>query len=353
VTTPQLHLPHDARILIIKLSAVGDIVHALPCLTALRRFYPAAHIGWVVHPASSSLLETQADLNELIIFPRRNAHAQRVGGWRKAIWNLRKTRWDIDLQGLTKSGLIARLSGAPQRLGFSGANSREFNRLFMTATAPAPSLNIIQQNLDLLAPLGIPAHDYPIEIVATNDEAGSMTQWCEHNGISPRSTVCLDPFAGWESKTWPHERWAEVSRRLWQERQLPFLVFHGPGQTPIADTLVQKLNAAGAQAKLAPPTNLREFAFLVSHAGRGFLGGDTGPTHIAAAMGVPTVALFGPSASARNTPNFAGARVTALQPASRPCTGQFKRTCPTHLPCACMMDITPDLVVEAALHSFV
>lgn len=335
------------KILIVKLSAVGDVVHALPALNALRLHFPDAHIGWVAHPGPCNLLEGHPQLDELIALPRKSGPGQDRGA---AIRQLKSTRWDvaIDFQGLTKSGVVAWMSRAPQRIGFRGAASREINTLFMTTRVRPTSTAVIQMNLELLQPLGI--HDVPARAVLhwTDQDAQRVDDWARANGLQHGEALIIDPFAGWESKLWSEQNWMEVAHEVHRRWNVRPIVFHGPGEEQHAEELARKIVAAGTPALVAPKTTLREYSALAARYGGLIVAGDTGPMHIAAAAGVPTVALFGPSDSRRNAPTFEGARFEVLQDFTQPCATTFARHCKHHAPGQCMSTLTPDIVLAAA-----
>lgn len=348
------------RVLIVKLSAVGDVVHAMPVLHALRAALPDAHLGWACHGGAAGLLEGHPALDELIVTPRRGpGRFDRAGigllrGAPAARWD-----WVIDLQGLTKSGLVAWLSGARRRVGFRGPASRELNAIFMTdrVRPPAEAANVISMNLALLAPLaaehtalGFAAVAPPeARLHATSDDIASIDAWATVGGLSGERFLVIDAFAGWTTKTWNHRRWAEVMAQAEKGfLGLRSLVFHGPGERHGAEALAAMAAERGARPLVAPDTTLRQFTALLRRHAAAFAGGDTGPMHMAAAAGVPTVALFGPSDPARNAPTFAGATFRALHDPSLPCAGTFARKCRHHKDAGgCLAALMPADVLSA------
>jgi len=349
MTVPStIPLPAHPRILIVKLSAVGDVVHALPALNALRQHFPNAHIGWAVQRGPHNLLEGHPQIDELIVLPRRLKTPEKK-------WTLAELRkllhgsggWDvaIDFQGLTKSGVAACLSGAPQRIGLGNKWSRELNRIFMTQRVNAQSLPVIQMNLELLEPLmPVPAEAKALLHTQVEDEQ-FVDNWMTAHATSDRYLI-VDPFAGWETKTWPQERWVEVIRRAQAEFGLISLIFFGPGEEHHAANLANAASIPACRPQIAPSTTLRQYVALLRRCARVFVGGDTGPMHIAAAAGIPCVALFGPSDSQRNAPTFTSARYTTLQDFNQPCAGTNARRCKFHQPGECMNTLTPDQVLE-------
>jgi lipopolysaccharide heptosyltransferase I len=295
------------RILIVRLSAIGDVIHGLPVLNALRRRFPLAHLGWVVEGRAADLLQGHPALNRLIVVPRK---------WLKsppAVWNLRRElraeRFEvtIDLQGLTKSAIAARLSGAARRIGFDGPEGRELSRWLHNERVAATAAHVIDKNLELLRPLGISAPHVEFNLPETPAQATTA----RHLIASLRLTsgyAIINPGAGWPSKLWPPDHYAAVARHLERTCGLPTLVVWGGAEEHAwAQEIVA---AAPGAAQLAPQTSLTELAAIARRA-RLFIGSDTGPLHLAAAVGTPCVGLFGPMPRERNGPY--GAAHLALQ----------------------------------------
>ncbi|MBN2022087.1 MAG: glycosyltransferase family 9 protein [Pirellulales bacterium] len=302
---------HSApRVLIVRLSAIGDVIHGLPVLCALRRAWPEAHLTWVVERRASALLAGHAALDELILLPR---------GWFKSpgeLWRLRRRlrqlRPDVtvDLQGLTKSAAVAWLSGCRRRIGFGDAKGRELSRWLNNELVDAPAAHVIDANLQLLAPLGLFEKTVEFNLPERAEDARSAQATIERLGLG-EGYAMLNPGAGWPSKLWPTDRFAEVARHLGRQWRLPSLiVWAGAQERAWAAAIV-----AGAEghARLAPNTSLTELAALARRAVL-FVASDTGPLHVAAAVGTPCVGLFGPMPAERNGPY--GPAHVALQKAS-------------------------------------
>lgn len=286
------------RILIVRLSAIGDCLHALPVLCALRERIPGAFITWVVEGRSGDLLREHPALDELVIVPR---------GWLKSprlVWQLRQKlrqlKFDvaIDVQGLTKSSIAAWLSGAPTRIGMKGVDGREFSPLFNNVLIEPASKHVVDRNLELLRPLGInrPAVKFNMPRSALDDSrADQIIRTAELTS----GFVVINPGAGWPSKLWPTERFAAVARYLGHDQGLPSLVvWGGAKERAMAESIAA---ASEGHALTAPPTTLNELASLIRKA-RLFVSSDTGPLHLAAAVGTPCVGLFGPMPAERNGP---------------------------------------------------
>jgi lipopolysaccharide heptosyltransferase I len=295
-------LDGNPRILIVRLSAIGDCIHAMPVLTALRDRLPTAFISWVVEGRSGSLLSDHAALDELIIVPR---------GWLKSprtVWQLRQRlrqlRFDvaIDVQGLTKSAIAAWLSGASRRIGLSGVDGRELSPWINTELIEPRSSHIVDRNLELLTPLGITAPQVRFGLPQKAVEDARTREMIAAADLTAGFAI-VNPGAGWPSKLWPPERFAAVARYLGHNRGLPSLVVWAGGQEKnMAETIVA---ASEGHARMAPTTSLTELVALLRRA-RLFVGSDTGPLHMAAAVNTPCVALFGPMPADRNGPYGAG-----------------------------------------------
>lgn len=343
-------MPDDLHVLIVKLSAVGDVVHTLPALNALRQQFPNARIGWVAHPGPATLLEEHPQLDYLFKLPRPRSVREALTSMRELRELLRRAGpWDaaIDFQGLTKSGIVAWLSGAHRRIGFAGPACREINALFTTERILPKQTPVILMNLELLEPLGCQPREARAILIAHKADELVIDQWAKDSGIEGKKFFLLDAFAGWPTKRWPLERWVTVAGAIHERYGLETLVFFGPGEQSEAEHLKQMLEAERVPARLAPDTTLRQYVALLRRHVALFGGGDTGPMHMAAALGVPTVALFGSSDSRRNAPVFTGANFEVLQDFSQPCAGTFWRKCPHHPPGHCLDGIAPQAVLKA------
>ncbi len=338
------------KVLIVKLSAVGDVVHTLPVLDALRQCYPDATIGWVAHPGPAALLEGHPQLDFLFKLPRPHSVKEALGAMREVREVLRRAGpWDVavDFQGLTKSGVVTFLSGASRRIGFAGKACRELNWVFTNERVNPAAQAVIEMNLELLRPLGCQATHARALLVAHAQDEEYIAHWAKQTGIGDTRFFVMDAFAGWVTKRWPLDRWTRVALEIRSRYGFETLVFFGPGEEEEAAHLAELIRSAGGRACLAPPTTLRQYVALLRRHAALFAGGDTGPMHMAAALGIPTVALFGSSDSRRNAPVFAGANFEVLQDFSQPCAGTFWRECPHHPPGHCLDGISAEAVFAA------
>ncbi|MBN2578176.1 MAG: glycosyltransferase family 9 protein [Pirellulales bacterium] len=288
----------EPRFLIVRLSAIGDVIQALPLACALRDHFPRAYIAWAVEGRAGSLLEGHSAINELIPLQRGWLKSPR-GVWR--LWrHLRSRRFDVALeaQGLLKAAILARLSGARRRIGFGKPWGRELTPWLNTEVVDTGEVHIIERNLRLLHPLGIasPAVRFDLpEHEADRRAAGFMLQAIRLGG----PFALINPGAGWPSKLWPTARYAAVAEYLANKWDLPALVvWAGPAERRLAEEIAA---AAPGHVRLAPETTLGQLAALARRA-RLFIGSDTGPLHLAAATGTPCVGLYGPWPAKRHGP---------------------------------------------------
>ena len=332
------------KILIVRLGALGDIVHAIPVAVALRKAFPDAQIDWVVSAKHSEILDLVPALTRRIIL---NDRANVVGGTslRAAIVELRRTRYDvaIDLQGLMKSAIIARLSGARRVVGFNARYAREsLARWFYTDVhdpggeglyAPSETRHVVTINLGVLAVLGVTAGpaEFKIDAVESPDVSRVIEQ-------AHGTFALLNTGAAWPNKRWPAPRLAELAKRLYARRAVASIVLWGPGERALAESVVTMSDGA---AFLAPQTTIADVAALAS-AATVMVSGDTGPTHIASAMGTPIVGIYGPTRPERNGPLGQDDEVVSR---ASTCACHHLREC--RLERMCLLDIEVAEVLEA------
>jgi lipopolysaccharide heptosyltransferase I len=295
------------RILFVKLSSIGDVVHALPALAAVRRALPGAEIAWVVERRSAEILRDNPLVNTLIEVDTKGLRRWPVSGetlpaTRRQLRRLRASPFDlaIDFQGLLKSALIARLSGAPRRVGFARAYLREpASRFLLTKTVEIPSRShVIRKNLALASgalgvrlPADADSFEFPVAVSREHEaEADALVQ------IVGRRFAILNPGGGWPTKLWDAERFGALADSLLQNFGLRSVVTHGPGERELAERVAAS-SRAGAAAVAQP--SLKGF-FALARRTSVYVGGDTGPTHLAVAAGAPVVGLFGPTEWWRN-----------------------------------------------------
>lgn len=289
--------------LIVKLSAIGDVVHALPAAAALKSSFPDSRITWIVEQGAGRILEGCPVIDELVCVDTRR--------WRKAFWQptvwkealaallkLKRDSFDVafDLQGLLKSGVISALSSARVRLGFSNNGLREeASRFFLTHQIVVDSRShVIEKNLQLVRAVGAKSTSYSFPIhVDSSDEAyvDGVLQGLERFAI-------VNPGGGWKTKLWAPERFGQLVDGLQEQFGLPSLITVGPGEEHLAEALIKSSRTAAARRV---ETTLKQFVALARRAAL-FVGGDTGPLHLAAACSTPIVGIYGPTDPLRNGP---------------------------------------------------
>ena len=325
------------RILIVKLGALGDVVHAIPVAAALRRAFPSARIDWLVGPKHREILDLVPVIDRRLVMNDARLLS--------AIQELRANKYDvaIDLQGLIKSAALARASGAARVIGFTSRYARERLASWFYTEAYDPGgggmyhideHHVVFTNLGILETMGITpgAPEFPIERV---DSAIASDIAARTGG----RYAILNPGAAWPIKRWMPDRFAAVARELRTRRSLPSVVTWGPDEEAIARAVVDQ---AGGAALLAPKTTIADLVAL-SRGASLYVSGDTGPAHIAAAVGTPIVGIFGPTRPSRNGP-WSAADVTVSR--SNICQCHHLRQC--RLATMCLEDIQTEEVVAAA-----
>jgi heptosyltransferase-1 len=338
------------RILIVRLGAMGDVLHGLPAAAALRRALPAAHIGWVIEPRWAELLCAAGEARAAPRSPlkplvdvvyevdTRGLRSASAWAWKQAADTLRRIRAAkyeaaIDFQGSMKSGLVAFGSGAREVAGFARTREAAAAMFYQRALAVSAK-HVVEQNLELLAAaVGEKMAPAPSEL--PHDRGADA--WCELE-LRKRGRfdyALLSPGVGWGAKRWPAERYGEVARRLAAEGLASF-INTGPGE----EKLARAVEAASGGTAFSVPCSLGLLIALTRRA-KLFIGGDSGPLHLAAALGIPVVAIFGPTDPARNGPY--GTRSAVLR-------NTESRTSYSHVatPDAGLVAITADQLVEAA-----
>lgn len=322
------------NILIVRLGALGDVVHAIPAAAALRAAFPDARIDWLVEAKHREIVDLVTVIDRVI--PVRRAS---FAGWSEAVGLLRRSRYDValDLQGLMKSAVFARASGAARVIGFSIWHLREKTaRPFYSQTGSDDAgAHVIQKNLRLLETVGV-KDDRILFPLAHVESAAVASVRAALGGATPFALI--NPGAAWPNKRWPPDRFGEVAAFLRDVRGLPSFVLWGPGEESLARAVA---DASSGAARPAPPTSISDLLALSREASL-LVSGDTGPLHIAAAAGTPTVAVFGPTDPARNGP---WSRDDAVISRYEGCGCHYDRTC--HQSDWCLAGITVAEVTAA------
>ncbi len=330
------------RLLVVKTSSLGDVIHALPVVQAIKESAPHLTLGWVVRRRCADILRGNPHIDHLFVMPNKPSLAELLALRRE----LRSARYDItlDMQGLLLSGLVTRLSGAPVRVGWD--RNREGNALFLTHPI-VPGKGRHAHEVDLLYgfadALGVhaPQAEFTPQPYLAAENAAKAAQWLA--GL-PHPRLALNVGASRAYKRWPVENWTEVALSLVQSGRGVVFV----GDKHDAQSVAQIIpKMTGSFADLSGKTTLRELASVLAACDL-LVSGDSGPMHLAVAAGIPVVALFGATHPARHGPY--GPRNTVLHD---PVPGLVPGKRPTEAEgAACMARITPENVraaVEAAL----
>jgi len=336
------------NILIVKLSAIGDVVQSLPFLETLRKAFPESRIDWVVEEASHPILEGHPAINEIIVSRRKiwQRNIVKNNNRIKLLYQIyqffnelraRRYDWVIDLQGLLKSGVITGLARGERKMGMSG--SREGASLFLNER-PIPvsyEQHAIDRYLRVADYLGCDPVSGPSPVRFSDTDREAVEQILEQAGIGDRPLVAVHPVAKWPTKLWEYDRFAVVADRVMAEAGCEIAFTGSHADRPVIHDIAQQMGRT--PLNLAGRTTLKQLAYLYARC-KALVTTDTGPMHIAAAMGCPVVALFGPTAPWRTGPYGKGHRVVR---ADIPCSPCFKKRC-EHV--TCMREIHVDRVVE-------
>jgi heptosyltransferase I len=340
------------RLLIVRLSALGDVIHTLPAVRALRDAFPQAMIGWLVEERWAELLCSPSVSRRGPCSPGRplvdQVHTVNLRQWKQSlftvstvqqiaqVWNdVRSVGYDVavDLQGAMRSAVLARWSGA--RAVYGAAEPRESPAsLWYTRHVIASGKHVVEQNLSVAEavaqrPLPMPGAELPFDPI----EDERIREDLARQGIG--DYAIMNPGAGWGAKRWPAQRYGEVARQLAKDG-LHLLVNCGPGE----EQLFREVNAASGAAVSPTTASITGLIALMRRA-RLFIGGDTGPMHLAAALQIPVVAIFGPTDPARNGP-YGTPSVVLRNPES--VTSHARRSQPEEG----MLGISVEAVVDAA-----
>jgi lipopolysaccharide heptosyltransferase I len=280
-------------ILVVRLGALGDIVHAIPAVAAIKKAFPQSRVDWLVDRKHRDIVDLVTVVDRVIAIDSNS-----LAGWSEAISLIRQTKYDaaIDLQGLLKSAVFARASGADHVIGFSIYHLREKTaRPFYSTTADVDEEHVILKNLRLLRAIDVDSTEivFPLRI-PDSDALKELREAVP----ADRPFALINPGAAWPNKCWPPERFGGLASFIRDECHMTPVILWGPGEESLAQGVVTV--SAGAAVK-APPTRVTDIVALARAASL-FVSGDTGPLHIAAAVGTPIVALFGPTDPVRNGP---------------------------------------------------
>jgi len=316
------------RILIVRMSALGDIVHALPVLASLRDAFPQVEIDWLVEASYAGLLDLVDGLSHRVVVRP---------GYRRAIRFMRSRKYDaaLDLQGLIKSAVAARLSGARRVIGFERTALREplASALYNGAARVPPGAHVVQKNLSVLPLVGADSGEVRFPFRTIPSRVADQVR-----ATAPDGFVLINPGAAWPNKRWNPARFGALARQIRDRHSLMPVVLWGPEDDGLAGDVVA---TSDGRATRAPRTSLADVLALCRSA-RLMVSGDTGPLHLAAAMGTPLVGIYGPTWPDRNGPWDPADEVVSRAHA---CVCHHKRRCLRAS--MCIGDIGVDEVLAA------
>ena len=305
------------RVLIVRVGAMGDVLHGLPAVAALRKRVPGCFIGWAVEPRWKSLLVGDSGTPPPVVsriheVPTREwkrqpfwvATLRQIVGLRR---ELRAEHYDIcvDLQGSIRSAVIGRMAQAKRFIGPRKPAERQARALYgERVSVQAP--HVIEQACELV---GAALHQELSPVQVTLPVDATAERWVDALGFAGKDFILLTPAAGWGAKQWPVERYLELAQRLKQAGHTVLVNAGSSGDRVVTDAVAASGNAIAIECDLAQLIALTRRVKLV-------VGGDTGPVHLAAALGRPVIGLYGPTDPRRNGPYFPGARCRVLRHAS-------------------------------------
>ena len=343
------------NILIVKLSAIGDVIQTLPMLAALRRNFPEAKIDWVVEEEAAGLIGGHPAIDRVLVSRRKSwlrdlrewgSFRAAVRGISRFLKDLRETEYDwvIDNHGVLKSGILVALSRGRRKIGYraTAGIANEGSYLFTRERYPPLPIarHALERYLDLVRQLGVPTEGVSLEYPVSSDAVESVCRVLDSRGFGARPLTVIHPLAKWDTKQWAPEKFSELADRLVEKGGR--VVFTGsPGDAEDVDRILGRIRSPSRVLNLAGQTDLRRLAALFSLADL-VITPDTGPMHLAAAVQAPLVALFGPTAPWRTGPYGEGPTVLRKE---IPCSPCFRKTCPTR---ECLDRITVEEVLRAA-----
>ncbi|MBM7622948.1 glycosyltransferase family 9 protein [Sporohalobacter salinus] len=337
-------------ILIIRLSAIGDVIHALPVAKALRESYPNAEISWIVESKAKDLVMDNPNLDDVILLPKEEWKAEfKQSKWTtlkqvKDFFVELKKKYDFDLaldvHGLFKSGLTAYLSGADRLIG--PGDCREGSWLFYDERVKLPNnIHQIDRNLTVAKSIGAESKEISFDIAVSKEELERVDGLFSSLSISnDKKLIAINPFTSWTSKDWFKNRFAVLADRLVKERDCQVVFTGGPADKEEVDEIIEMMDKPANN--LAGKTSLKELAEVYKRSNL-FIGGDTGPMHLAVAMNTKVIALMGPTTPVTHGPY--GKQHIVIQ-SDLECIGCWDRVCSKNN--ECMKEITVDQVFTAA-----
>lgn len=330
------------KVLIVKLSAIGDVIHALPVSYAIKEAYPNAEITWVVEPPAYELLTMNPCVDRVLVFHKKEFRS--VGGFLRRILPFRREiqreHYDavLDLQGLFKSAAIAYLAKAPVKLGMCDMREGS-DRVSRPVVGPHANGHIVERYLDVARALGCPVKKVSFPLEVPERETAIAQQLFRQEGAHMENPYAALPVgANWPNKRWPAASFARLGDWLYRQKIVPVLLGGGPVDAQRAAEIAAQMEIP--PVSLVGRTNFAQLTAVLRHAAV-TVGGDTGPVHLSAAVGTRTIMLMGPTDANRNGPY--GQPENAVEVGSS-CKGCWKRACPKGLDC--LAAIAPEQIEQ-------
>ena len=340
------------NILIVKLSAIGDVIHTMPALNAIRSHFPDAHITWLVEEDAASLVEGHEALNRVLVSKRKrwmrglrsSSFFSTTSEIYRFIKELRDTDYDmiLDFQALLKSGVLIALARGKRKIGFGkGLEHMEHSYIFLSERIPAVDMEIhaLSRGMMFIDALGIPSNMVEYKLPVSRHDYEKVDGLMRTYGLlGAKPLIAINPVAKWETKLWANKKFSQLADILIDRYDAKIVFTGGPDDRPTIKDIMAVMK--GHAVNLAGHTTLKMLAalyekmvFVVST--------DTGPMHMAAAVGTPVVALFGPTAPWRTGPFGSIHQIVRAELDCAPC---FKRECKT---IDCMEQISVQQVIDA------
>ncbi len=331
-------MPELKSILILKLSSLGDVVHTLPLVNVLRREYPDTHIGWAIEKRFSALIENHPSLDEVIVFERERSLFKSFLSLIRLIRKIRGKKYEIiiDLQGNLKGGIITLLSNCHKRMGFEKGSSRveTISTFFTNCKVREEGSHIIERNLGFARELEAEVADISFKVPVDESADRYVDEFLKSRNVCDKTIVIMHPGVTWETKKWPVENYAQLSEKI--VKNFPgtaVVITAGEGE----EKLVGKY--CMGDIVIADGMDLSQLVGLLDRCEL-FIGSDTGPLHLAVALGKRVIGLYGPTDPVRNGPY--GERNLVIWK-KMPCSGCWRRKCKT---IRCMKEIEVSEVME-------
>jgi 3-deoxy-D-manno-octulosonic-acid transferase/heptosyltransferase-1 len=340
------------NILIVKLSAIGDVIHTMPALNAIRSHFPDAHITWLVEEDAASLVEGHEALNRVLVSKRKrwmrglrsSSFFSTTSEIYRFIKALRDTDYDmiLDFQALLKSGVLIALARGKRKIGFGkGLEHMEHSYIFLSERIPAVDMEIhaLSRGMMFIDALGIPSNMVEYKLPVSNHDHEKVDDFMRTYGMmGAKSIVAINPVAKWETKLWANKKFSQLADMLIDRYDAKIVFTGGPDDRPTIKDIMAAMK--GHAVNLAGHTTLKMLAALYQKVAF-VVSTDTGPMHMAAAVGTPVVALFGPTAPWRTGPFGSIHQIVRAELDCAPC---FKRECKT---IDCMEQISVQQVIDA------